>query len=376
MKVELIDDLEALDGIEDDWRRLAVLRGNAFITPEWYRPWLDAEDRSRTALIVVAREESGAIAGVMPFVLDRSTRPRAIRFAGARSGDHFGIACRPEHEEEIAALAMPALEAAAGGTVVMLNRIEEEGAWPAAMAAAAGRRRVMIEQSRAEMPHISVAGLDWDGYLAGRSKKFRQRVARGLERTLQSEGTAFAVRETADRELVDADMATLFRLHDLRHEGSDSSIASERVRECLVEFARAALAQGWLRLRILELEGQAAAAYLGWHIGPRYAVYQSGFDPAWSEQSAGMLLLNDTVRSAIGEHAEEVDLLLGGEPFKWRFAPEARHMYTVALVGSARPARVLISAEAAARRYGKRAATSRRIGSLARAIARRLPSGR
>jgi hypothetical protein len=73
---------------------------------------------------------------------------------------------------------------------------------------------------------------------------------------------------------------------------------------------------------------------------------------------------------------DEVDLLLGGEPFKWRFAPEPGPVRTVALVGARSPARFLVSAEAAARRRGRGLARYPRLERVARSVARMLPGGR
>lgn len=375
MRATLVTELDGVAEIEDEWRTLAILRGNAFLTPEWFRAWV-APQGGQTPLAVVVRDSRGAVAGVLPLAADAARRPRAIRFAGSRYGDRFGIASRPEDESAVAATAIGALESGpGGGRVLVLNRIDANAQWPAALAAAAGRRLALVDQGGAELPHVSVADLDWDGYLAQRSRKFRQRIARGLERGMEDQGIPFSVHESGGPAEVERDMALLFRLHDLRHARSGSSIASARVRASLTSFALAAREQGWLRLRVLEISGKPAAAYLAWRLGPSYAVYQSGFDPSFADQSAGMLLLNDTVRSAIGERAHEVDLLLGGEPYKWRFAPESRHVRSVVLVAATSPIRLLIAAEAIARRRSRRLAASSRLGRALRRIASRLPGG-
>lgn len=376
MKAELITDLDALATVEEGWRRLAVQRGNAFLSPDWYRAWVRADGRQHTPAVVATRDQTGEISGVVPLVLDRGSRPHALRFGGSSFGDRFGIAAPRSIEDHVAEAAIAELEQAGFTSMLVLHRVDAESEWPERMAAASGRRLAVVDQGTAELPHVKVAGLDWEGYLAERSQKFRQRVGRGLERALERDGIEFAVRETSDPARLDEDMATLFRLHDLRHEASDSSIVSEQVRESLRTFADGALERGWLRLRILELDGHPAAAFLGWRLGPSYAVYQSGFDPAWAEQSAGMLLLNDTVRAAIAEDAEEVDLLLGGEAFKWRFAPDPRVVRTVIVVGAARPARLLASGEAFARERGRRLARHPRLRPAARSLARLLPGGR
>ena len=348
-----------------------MARGNAFLTPDWARATQTDEVRP---MIVAACRKGGELAGVLPLVLDPSRRPRALRYAGSSLGDRFGIAARPEDEGPVATAAMGALQAETGSPLVILHRVERSSEWPALMASAASGRFVLVEQSRSETPYVSLEGLDWEGYLAQRSQKFRQRIGRGLERALDRAGVAHGVRETRVPATLEADLDTLFSLHDLRHaEAGDSSIASPQVRDQLRDFARAAFGHGWLRLRILDLDGAPAAAYLGWRLGSRYCVYQSGFDPAYAEWSPGALLLNDTIRSAIGEQAGEVDLLLGGEPFKWRFAPERRRIHTLYLVGAMRPARLLASSEAAARRRGRRLLDRPRVGRALRAIAGRLP---
>jgi CelD/BcsL family acetyltransferase involved in cellulose biosynthesis len=375
MNAELITDLGALAAIEDEWRSLAVPRGNAFLTPEWYRAWVAPGAEQQPMVVAVRRDD--ALLGVLPLVLDRSGRPHALRFGGASFGDRFGVAAKPGAEDEVAAAAMGALEPTLpSAPILVLNRVDAEGSWVEAMRAASQRRLVAIEQNRAELPHVESGGLDWESYLAQRSRHFRQRVGRGLERALDRDGVRYSVRVTSERSALEADMETLFHLHDLRHPGSESSIARPEVREALTRFAGSALDRGWLRLRLLEIDGSPAAAALGWRIAGSYSLYTGGFDPAFAERSAGLLMLNLTVRSAIEEEAEDIDLLLGGEPYKWRFAPEARHVRTVVLVGATSPTRMVVAGEALGRRLGRGMVRWPVVGPIARRLARGLPSDR
>ncbi len=375
LQAEVITDFGAAATIEDEWRHLAGVAGNAFVTPEWYSAWAEGAVQHRPR-IVVARRAGGQVAGVIPLALYEGKRLQAIRFGGSEYGDNFGVASAPADQGEVAEAAAEALQDELGGLLLVLHWVDRDTDWPERLAAASARPLALIEQNQAEMPRARVAGLDWEGYLAERSSKFRQRVGRGLERALDRQGVEHHVRETSDSESLEADLGTLFDLHDRRHAEGGSSIESRSVRDFLTRFAKAAMSQDWLRLRILELDGTPAAAYLAWRIGPRYAVYQSGFDPAFAEQSAGMVLLNDTIRSAIGEQVDDVDLLLGGEPFKWRFAPQPRPVRTVALVGARRPVRLLVAGEAAARRRGRGLAEHPRLEKVARSVARFLPGGR
>ena len=97
------------------------------------------------------------------------------------------------------------------------------------------------------------------------------------------------------------------------------------------------------------MDGAAAAAWYGWHVGDRFSYYQAGFDPAWSRYSVGFLLLAETVREAIAEGAAEYDLLVGDEAFKSRFATGERLGSSVLLAPPVSRMRLMASVERVAR---------------------------
>ncbi len=372
MRGELIESVDAAQAIADDWRALAEARGSAFTSPEWVRAWAETAGAASNLRIVAARRDDGALAGVMPMAADAGG---TLRFAGAALGDRFGPVCAPSDEAAVAATVLPALtEAGREPRAVILHRVDADAGWPQALAATGRRRMALVAQSPADLLYIPTADVDWDGYLATRSQKFRQRVARGLEKALAKEHE-FEVREVAGANELPGALETLFRLHDLRHE-AESSITSGADRRFLAEFARLALERGWLRLRTLEVEGEPVAAFLAWRIGGCYAIYQSGFDAAWSRFAVGQLLLVTTVRAGIEEGAEEVDMLLGEEAYKQRFAAATRTVHTVTVAPRWSRARLMVSAEAAARRRTRGLAAHPRVGGALKRAARLLPTGR
>jgi CelD/BcsL family acetyltransferase involved in cellulose biosynthesis len=375
MKAGLITDVSGIGEVEDEWRALAESRGNGFVTPEWFRSWWAHRGSSSSPLISVARRDDGSVAGVMPLVLDASSRPRAIRFAGATLGDRFHPAAAEADEDAVAAATMAALEAeGVHRYMVLLEHVELERGWWREMRAAASTQRAGTEQQHTEVPYISLDGLDWDGYLAGRSKNFRQQVRR-RERGLRREHRLEVRSATAAT--LEADLATLFELHSLRwSERGRSSLEAPESIEVVSDFTRAAARRDWLRLRLLEVDGDAVAAFLGWRVGGSYAFFQSGFDPAWSDRSVGLVLMALTVRSAIEEGAAEFDMLLGTEAYKRRFTDANRPAVTVALPPAMRPVRLLVAGEATARRLGRGLAQRRGSGPVARRLRSLLPTRR
>jgi CelD/BcsL family acetyltransferase involved in cellulose biosynthesis len=372
MKAELITETARLGSIEAEWRAFAELRGNGFVSPEWFRAWLEHQANGSSPLVGAVRREDGRLAGVMPLVLDASRRPRAVRFAGARLGDRFHPAAAEEDEAAVAAATMAELAAAGlDRHLVLLEHVDADRDWWREMQREPSGRRAAAVQQQSEMLHARLRGVDWDAYLAGRSRKLRKQIRRG-ERQLERDH-GMEVRATTAA-TVAADMAELFRLHDLRF--ATSSLAADGARQALTAFAVAAEERGWLRLYLMDAEGKTVAAVLAWRLGDSYVTYQGGFDPAWSNRSVGTVLEAMTIRSAIAEGAAEYDFLLGTEDYKRRFTDASRSVQTVVITPALRPIRLLASGEARARRLGRRISAHPRLGPKARSLRRLLPSSR
>ncbi len=375
LEAELITETAAIAPIEAEWRALAEERSNGFITPEWFRSWWESQgQRSSSPLISVARRPGGSVAGVMPLVLDESSRPRAIRFAGANIGDRFHPAASREEEATVAAATMRALEVAGlDQQMVLLECADSQSQWWRLMKRGSSIRRAIVEQQQTMVPFINLAGSDWETYLAHRSRNFRKQVRRA-ERALIRD-YSMKVRSATTKTL-EADLAELFRLHDLRRNLLGGSSLDAAARCSLRAFAEAAHRRGWLRLSVMEADSMPVSALLAWRIGTSYVSYQGGFDPAWGRQSVGVAIEAVNIRNAIAEGAGEYDFLLGTEHWKRRFTPDARPTQTAVLVRARRPTRVLVAAEARARRAGSGMRERPRVGHLVRSLHGLIPTAR
>jgi CelD/BcsL family acetyltransferase involved in cellulose biosynthesis len=354
---------------------MAELRSNAFITPEWFHSWWEHQGRDRCSpLVSVARRPDGEIAGVMPLALDTSSRPKAIRFAGASLGDRFHPAAAVEDETEVAEATVEALELRGfGRRMLLFERADSDAEWWRAPHETDPRHLTLVEQQQTVVPFIDLRDLDWDGYMSTRSQKFRKRVRRG-DRTLLGEH-AMVLRQ-ADPQTVTADFTELFRLHDLRRADLGGSSLSIEARRVLHAFAIAASERGWLRLSMLESGGRQVASFLGWRVGEVFASYQGGFDPAWSNLGVGFSLEAMMIRGAIEEGAAEYDFLLGTEDWKLRFTDLSRPNQTAILLPARGSVRVFVAAEARARRVGAGLTKHPGLGRLAHAMHMVIPTAR
>src|SRR5687768_13025687 len=81
----VIDSEAGLAPITERWRELAEIRGNAFVTPEWFLAAVRSTDAGAEPAVQVVWDGDGSLLGVLPLVRSGG----GLRFCGARLGDRF-----------------------------------------------------------------------------------------------------------------------------------------------------------------------------------------------------------------------------------------------------------------------------------------------
>jgi CelD/BcsL family acetyltransferase involved in cellulose biosynthesis len=308
LRSELVPDVA---GAQDEWARLAERSENVFATWEWATVWLRHFGGAGTLAAALWRDEAGEPRVLVPLHLTRRGPLRLVRFLGHGTGDELGPVCAPgDRERAAAALRATLHELGRRWHVFLGERLPTSPAW----VTETGATLVRTEAS----PVLSLAGLGWEDFLAARSANFRQQVRR-RERRLAKAGR-LRFRLSATPESVRADLDLLIRLHDARW-GQEGSGAFDGARRAFhEEWASLALDRGWLRLWVLELDGEPAAAWYGFRYAQRESYYQSGRDPRLEADSVGFVLQAHTIREAAQDGMLEYRFLRGGEAYKDRFA--------------------------------------------------------
>jgi CelD/BcsL family acetyltransferase involved in cellulose biosynthesis len=331
--------LEPLGGLSDAeqaWRPLAEAAGNLFSTYEWAQAWVEHLGDDDALRLFGVRDGAGRLAALLPLTVARMGPVTVARLVGHGPGDRLGPICSAA-DRPLAARALRLAVERIGADVFLGETVPREEGWAGLL----GTTSLGGQPS----PVLAVHGLTWDAFLAARSRNFREQ-ARRRERALRKKhDVAFRL---ADEETLEADLDTLFRLHDARWEGATSTFDAA-TGDFHRAFSRRALERGWLRLWVLEVDGTPVAA---WH-GFRYAgdewYYQSGRDPEWERRSVGFVLLAHTVREAMDEGVGEYRLLRGGEEYKGRFSTHDPGLETIALSRTALGRTAVAAADGALR---------------------------
>ena len=319
----LITSADELTPWEVAWRQLAEARGNPFVTPDWYRSWLEHYDEDAEPFVIISCDSTGTCDGVLPLV---RTGGSALRFAGADIGDQFHPACHESHELESTRRACAVLrEHADEWSTAVFHGTEIDSDWLSGLRDGGSPLRVVTGLATA-MPYVNLRELEWDTYWAERGRKLRKYVRSRSNQLSKNHDVTF--RRSEDRSELVNDMTTMFELHERRF-GRSSLLLDPRAQAFHRTFAEAASRHDWLRLAFMEIDGKPVAASYGWNVGGRYGDYNGGFHPDWAKTSVGLLLMVHTLRCAFEEGANEYDFLLGDESYKSRFSEDRRRVATV-----------------------------------------------
>jgi CelD/BcsL family acetyltransferase involved in cellulose biosynthesis len=364
----VVCDAGRLRALEDGWRRLAELHGNPFLTPEWYAACL-ARSGARPAVVAV-RSDDGALRGVLPLVRTGAPPRRRLRFPGDHLGDQYAILVEPGDEaREVALLAGRGLRAAGvRWDAIALFYVDEGADWLAGFLDGLGDPAV-LRRGEVVRPWVDLSGGDWQAYLATLKRADRKETRRREKRALEA-GAGYRLLE--DEDDAGDGMRTLMHLHDLRwNDRGGSSLADPKAREILARFASAAAARGWLRLWMLEMDGDRVAAELAWRIGHRQLHYQGGFDPQRAQLGVGLVLFAHALEDAMGAGVVEADLGMGESDYKRRYAQHERRAALLLAVPRRHPMRPLLAAWLWARRTLSQRLSPERRAQLKRLVRRR-----
>jgi CelD/BcsL family acetyltransferase involved in cellulose biosynthesis len=340
-RVDAVDDFDSVAG---EWDALAPLTKNVFVTRDWLQTWWHHfGNDQRLAIARCTYSRNREVFALLPLYEYASRPVRIVRLLGHGHSDELGPICDP-HAVAEAAGCLRMFLCRLKCDVFLGDDLRADGGWHETVGGHVYRT--------AESPLIRFPVGRWPAYLASRSANFREQARRRERALVRSGRVKFRL---ADESSLATDLDALFALHRARWGDASEFVAAEPFHR---DVAVRALARRWLRLWMLEINGEAVAAWYGFRYAGIDSYYQAGRDPAWDRASVGWVLLLHTIRDAATAGSSEYRLLRGGEHYKTRFATETEQTQSLVVAVTER-GRLAKGAFLAARRWsGGRAAAS------------------
>ncbi|HEX2031560.1 MAG TPA: GNAT family N-acetyltransferase [Actinomycetota bacterium] len=287
--------------------------GPRFLKPYW-------EELAGGRLSVAVVDDGARPVAVAAF----EVAERVLSFLGGSDvTDYLGPAGVPEETDRAAKELMAGLAGRSDWDVAELGGLPRDGRWLGALgeaAAEAGFAPEVVGDGVA--PFLPLPG-SFDAYLAGLASKRRHEMRRKRRRLEETFPGARLVDATADTAA-----AALGRFAEL-HRQSRGRKGRFMVPGMELFFRRVAeelLPDGTLRLALLEVDGRALAAAIGFRWRDRFLLYNSGYDHAAASAAPGMVLVEELIRSSIEEGLRGFDFLKGDLPYKYRFGARRRRI--------------------------------------------------
>jgi CelD/BcsL family acetyltransferase involved in cellulose biosynthesis len=156
---------------------------------------------------------------------------------------------------------------------------------------------------------------NFEEYLAGLDAKQRHELLR-KQRTMDM-ANAINFRMLGDNEISSRDIELfLSMMADSRRD--KAGFLTKVMRAYFQDLIKAMSSAGLLRLGFLDLGAIPVAAILGFDYNNVMYLYNSGYDPAYADQSVGLLSKLASIRWAIERKKSVFDFLKGSEPYKKR----------------------------------------------------------
>lgn len=316
----LITRTEDVAMLESGWRALLGPK-HFFLAPEWVLAWL--ESFGGTPWFVAARDEQGALVGLLPLVRSREGQ---VHFAGQEHGaDHLDCLAQPGWEAAVAAGAMR-FALRQGVKRLDLRHVQEGSALRSALRAGT---LPYGERLSTWCPYI-LAPQGYEAWLSTSMDRKRRHEIRRLLRRFEERPDARMrlLREVSECE---AAVGRLLQLHARRF----ASLGRETVFEgpALQGFhqglMRRLAARGEALVAILEEErGRESAIFYGFVFGGAFHHFQSGVDEGGEISSPGTVLRALLLRDGVfGAGLTEFDFLDGDEAYKFQWATGVRRLF-------------------------------------------------
>lgn len=314
------------DSLKDDWDRLLDESGQRayFLRWAWNFTWWRTFKPADSRLFIIAcRDDNQKLIGLAPFYWrQRSTAGidhiREVLFLGTgiflQTSESLDIIARRGEERSVALSVAGFLRHNREWDQLWLNELPSSSTVLPHLRQALGQSSQVTVCNRT---HYLDANTDWETFKSKLGRATRQNTLRQTRRLFESYNCRFRRIETADE--LETAMDALVSLHQARWQskGDPGSFAIPGFEGFLREAARLSLAEGRLRLWVLEVNGRIAATRIAFFENGVVYCFQSGFDPAYAKDSIGKVLLGLCVRDCIeDESVREYNLMGGADPYK------------------------------------------------------------
>lgn len=313
------------ESLADHWQHLieGCAEPTFFDSRTWQQTWWSEFGSDSKLKLLLIRSESGDADMIAPMMIDGSE----ISFLGSTDlVDYHDFLTRVRLSSDCIESVVSAVDEMQDIDTILLQSLPGNSPTINQFREAAERAgwNVEIEQEdvapRVDLPE------SWDEYVSSLRKKDRHELRRKLRR-LEAAGEVRQVELTSPAD-VEAAMNDFMRLHRMSTPDKNEFMTPEREQffsKIAVELAR----ENSTRLCFLEVNGVREATSLSFVTGKVRYLYNSGYNPAQSNLSVGLLNHALAIKSSIEDGHRVFDFMRGNESYKYHLGGIDRQVFAL-----------------------------------------------
>jgi CelD/BcsL family acetyltransferase involved in cellulose biosynthesis len=292
---------------------------NFFVLPPWLRVWWQVFAPEARSCFLVGWQEDRVI-GIAPLILTGQTasiigNPDVCDYAdfivAARKGDIFCAALLDELKQR-------------GIELLSLASVRPDSVVMTTMLPAARQCGCEVSCEEDEVTLECDLPVTWNEYLLMLSTKQRHEVRRKLRR-LEEAGT-IGYRFIEDAGLVSGFMDVFMR-QCVESRTDKATFMTAEMGNFFRSMTDVIFEAGLLRLTVLELDSVPVAVLIAFDYNDVVYLYNSGYNPAYSSLSVGVLSKALCIKDSIERGKKRFDFLKGDEQYKYHLGGQEVQLY-------------------------------------------------
>lgn len=325
MQVTVIRNLEGLQTLADEWRRLAASAASPLLDYEWCVSGAEAL-HAEADLRVVTVHDGGGLVAAAPLAIDRTAHSPHLVLIGATA------LYEPGGWLWQSATALQALIDGVRdlGQPLLLHRIDAGGALAEAIAALHPARAVVRRRETAPSLAVDTRG-DWETYYAGLSSTITSNLPRVRRKAERVHGAMVIDQLQPAPADVPALLDAFMAVERSGWKGEKGSAMADRpeMRQFFTSYCQRIAARGQLRCAQLRLGAQVAAMEISVEAYQRAWQLKIGYHADVAAYYPGLHLTQSSVQRAFAAGLEAYEFLGVAESWEERWQPVTRRYETM-----------------------------------------------
>jgi len=336
LTIQQLTEPRALHKLVPEWEALdaELAPRTPFTSPWWNIFWWD-HMRSDTLTVRdqffahAVRDSDLRLVAVAPMMLTERPgkgplRLRELGFFGADPNmtEIRGLVCRPADQPRVvAALSEHFIANCKDWDWIRWSGLHQDAELPDA-----GNGALHLKAIRDTPDYCLALPGSWDELRSALSRNTKEAL-RKCYNSLKRDGHAFTFRIVERPEDTSAALQRFFDLHTARAR-LDGTVKhrdvfeAPRARLFLADYARAMAERGCLRIFEIEVGGAVVATRIGFVFGKELYLYYTGYNPDWGKYSIMTTVVAESIKWAIENHFDVVNLSTGNDVSKLRWGPK------------------------------------------------------